>query len=77
MEGVEIDAKNHKVTVKGENADPNKVRERLREKSGRHVELISPKPHTNQQHKKQENPQVITIYIYIYILYRVSSGIVD
>ncbi|KAH6760917.1 Heavy metal transport/detoxification superfamily protein [Perilla frutescens var. hirtella] len=42
VEGVEID-ENHKVIVKGENANPFKVAKRLRKKIGKHVELL----HTN------------------------------
>ncbi|KAG8365855.1 hypothetical protein BUALT_Bualt17G0015300 [Buddleja alternifolia] len=53
VEGIEINAKNHKVTVKGKKADPIKVAERLRKKTGKHVELISPKP--KKEDKKEEN----------------------
>lgn len=42
VEVIEIDSKNHKVTVKGAKADPIKVVERVRKKSRKHVELISP-----------------------------------
>lgn len=58
MEGVEIDAKNHKVTVKGANADPIKVSERLRIKSGKHVELISPQKQDNKE--EETKPEVIS-----------------
>lgn len=52
VEVVEIDSKNHKVTVKGAKADPIKVVERVRKKSCKHVELISPVLSTD---KKEEN----------------------
>ncbi|PIN06325.1 Copper chaperone [Handroanthus impetiginosus] len=68
VEGIEIDAKNHKVTVKGERADPIKVAERLRKKSGKNVELISPKP--KKEEKKEEikpEPKVIEVVLKIYI----------
>ncbi|KAL8456388.1 hypothetical protein ACS0TY_034559 [Phlomoides rotata] len=55
VEGVEIDGKNNKVSVKGKMADPIKVTERLRKKiSGKHVELISPKPPSKEEKKLEE-----------------------
>ncbi|KAK1363279.1 Palmitoyl-acyl carrier protein thioesterase [Heracleum sosnowskyi] len=44
VEHVETDCKSHKVTVKGEKADPVKVVERVQRKSHRQVELLSPIP---------------------------------
>ncbi|XP_057787611.1 heavy metal-associated isoprenylated plant protein 8-like [Salvia miltiorrhiza] len=70
VEGVEIDVKNNKVTVKGEKADPIKVSERLKKKSGKHVELISPIPRKQDQNKHPKKPQadlfdvVLKIYIH-------------
>ncbi|CAK9144342.1 unnamed protein product [Ilex paraguariensis] len=66
VEVIEIDAKNHKVTVKGKKADPIKVTERLRKKSGKHVELISPIPPKDKEEKKDEKKKYC-IYIYIYM----------
>lgn len=56
VEGVQIDAKNQKVIVKGKKADPIKVAERLRKKSGKHVELIDPKP--MKEEKEVKKPEV-------------------
>lgn len=42
VEGIEIDAKNHKVNVKGKKADPVKVADRVRKKSGKNVKLFLP-----------------------------------
>lgn len=77
VDGVEIDAKNHKVTVKGEKADPIKVTERLRKKSGKHVELISPKPE-KQEKKEEEKPEVNSIFFFlIFHIYYCASLKID
>lgn len=57
VEEIQIDAKNHKVTVKGKKADPTKVAERLRKKSGKHVNLISPIP-PKEEKKEEKKPEV-------------------
>ncbi|KAK9144790.1 hypothetical protein Sjap_004693 [Stephania japonica] len=44
VEDVETDCKAHKVIVKGKQADPLKVLERVEKKSHRQVELLSPIP---------------------------------
>lgn len=54
VEGVEIDANNQKVIIKGEKADPIKVAERLRKRSGKHVELVHPQPVKAEEKKKVE-----------------------
>lgn len=54
VEGVEIDAVNQKVIVKGEKADPIKVAERLRKRSGKHVEVVHPQPAQAEEKKKVE-----------------------
>lgn len=65
VEGVEIDGKNNKVSVKGKMADPIKVRERLRKKiKGKHVELISPNPQKQDKEEKKKQPEV-RLYIII------------
>ncbi|KAL3818711.1 hypothetical protein ACJIZ3_004616 [Penstemon smallii] len=56
VEEIEIDEKNHKVIVKGKNVDPVKVAERLRKRSGKHVELISPKPNKEEKKEEEEKP---------------------
>ncbi|KAK1370709.1 Heavy metal-associated isoprenylated plant protein 7 [Heracleum sosnowskyi] len=66
VEVIEIDSKNHKVTVKGEKADPIKVVERVRKKSRKHVELISPgllSKDTQEEIKevKKEEPKLVEI----------------
>ncbi|KAL2547227.1 Heavy metal transport/detoxification superfamily protein [Forsythia ovata] len=69
VEEIEIDAKNHKVIVKGKKADPIKVAERLRKKSGKHVNLISPIPPKEEpkEEKKPEPPMVIEVVLKIYL----------
>ncbi|KAL0421588.1 UNVERIFIED_CONTAM: Heavy metal-associated isoprenylated plant protein 7 [Sesamum latifolium] len=68
VEGIEIDDKNHKVIVKGKRADPIKVSERLRKKTGKHVELISPKPIIEEiKEEKKPEPQVIEVVLKIYL----------
>ncbi|KAI9079464.1 hypothetical protein K1719_038546 [Acacia pycnantha] len=56
VEEVMTDCKSHKVVVKGEKADPQKVLERVQRKSHRQVELISPipKPPTEEEKKTEE-----------------------
>ncbi|KAK9109185.1 hypothetical protein Sjap_017245 [Stephania japonica] len=55
VEDVEADCKAHKVIVKGKQADPLKVLERVRKKSHRQVELLSqiPKPPSLKKRRKQ------------------------
>ncbi|KAA8528946.1 hypothetical protein F0562_033566 [Nyssa sinensis] len=70
VEEIEIDVKNHKVTVKGKNADPTKVAERLRKKIHKHVELISPIPKAKKEEKKEakkEEPKVVEVLLKIYM----------
>lgn len=57
VEEVSADSKSSKVVVKGKAADPIKVWERLQKKSGRKVELISPKPKPKppEENKVEEN----------------------
>ncbi|KAK6160430.1 hypothetical protein DH2020_003811 [Rehmannia glutinosa] len=57
VEGIEIDANNNKVTVKGKKADPIKVAERVRKKTGKHVKLISPKP-KKEEVKEEKKPEL-------------------
>ncbi|KAK9137632.1 hypothetical protein Sjap_008226 [Stephania japonica] len=56
VEDVETDCKAHKVIVKGKQADPLKVLERVQKKSHRQVELLSPipKPPSPEEEKKAE-----------------------
>ncbi|KAK4362765.1 hypothetical protein RND71_018006 [Anisodus tanguticus] len=83
FEGVEdvlTDCKTHKVVVKGENADPLKVLERVQKKSHRQVELLSPipKPPVKEPKKpeekevvkpeeKKEQPQVIIVVLKVHM----------
>ncbi|KAL4305278.1 hypothetical protein HN51_039283 [Arachis hypogaea] len=59
VEEVSADSKGSKVVVKGKEADPMKVVERLQKKSGKKVEFISPlpKPQQEEQGKKEEPPK--------------------
>lgn len=54
VEEVTADSRTSKVVVKGKEADPIKVCERLQKKSGKKVELISPLPKPPEEEKKQE-----------------------
>ncbi|XP_076948233.1 heavy metal-associated isoprenylated plant protein 7-like [Bidens hawaiensis] len=84
LEGVEdviTDCKTHKVTVKGEKADPSKVFERLEKKCHRKVELLSPVPTPATEEpkkpeqeetpkpevKKDEPPPVVTVVLKVHM----------
>ncbi|KAM3328426.1 heavy metal-associated isoprenylated plant protein 8 [Capsicum galapagoense] len=72
VEEVEIDEKNHKVMVKGKKVDPLKVAKRLRKKSGKYVELISPIPlmKKEEEEEKKETKQehkVIEVILRLYL----------
>ncbi|KAK3035862.1 hypothetical protein RJ639_032999 [Escallonia herrerae] len=54
VEEVVTDTNEHKVTVKGKKADPTKVAQRLRNKTGKHVDLISPVPSKDKKEEKKE-----------------------
>ncbi|KAK7245830.1 hypothetical protein RIF29_40682 [Crotalaria pallida] len=53
VEEVTADSKASKVVVKGKEADPIKVWERLQKKSGKKVELISPLPKPPEEKKEE------------------------
>lgn len=55
MENVITDSRAGKVVVKGKEADPLKVCERLQKKSGRKVELISPLPKPAEEQPPKED----------------------
>ncbi|XP_060185256.1 heavy metal-associated isoprenylated plant protein 7-like isoform X2 [Lycium barbarum] len=57
VEEVTADSKASKVVVKGKNADPLKVCERIQKKSGRKVQLISPLPKPPEENKKDEKKE--------------------
>lgn len=57
VEDIKVNAKDHKVIVKGKNADPLKVVERVRKKCNKHVELISPKPKPSDKDAKAKAKQ--------------------
>ncbi|XP_027931615.1 heavy metal-associated isoprenylated plant protein 7-like [Vigna unguiculata] len=74
VEEVTADSKASKVVVKGKEADPIKVCERLQKKSGKKVELISPLPkppdekkeevkEPQPEKKKEEPPPVVTVVL--------------
>ncbi|XP_042053418.1 heavy metal-associated isoprenylated plant protein 8-like [Salvia splendens] len=67
VDGVEIDAKNQKVIIKGEKADPIKLSQRLRKKTGKHVELIHPKlpKQDKEKEKTKEPPETIEVVLKI------------
>ncbi|XP_050207900.1 heavy metal-associated isoprenylated plant protein 8 [Mercurialis annua] len=75
FEGVEeivIENANHKVIVKGKNVDPMKVLVRLQKKYSRNVELISPKPKTEdvkekKVEQKKEEPKMKIIVLKMYM----------
>lgn len=61
VEEVTAEYKTSKVVVKGKDADPVKVCQRIQKKSGRKVEIISPlpkpPPHQNEQQQSKEEPK--------------------
>ncbi|KAJ4961909.1 hypothetical protein NE237_021819 [Protea cynaroides] len=77
VEDVQTDCKTHTVIVKGKNADPLKVLDRVQRKSHRQVELLSPIPkppaegakkaEDNKENvkpeEKKEEPQVIIVVL--------------
>ncbi|GAA0163595.1 hypothetical protein LIER_39626 [Lithospermum erythrorhizon] len=70
VEGVEIDAKQHNVIVRGQKADPIKVTERLRKKTGKHVQLIYPTPKMDYTKEKKKEPvklKVIEVVLKVYL----------
>ncbi|KAH7867182.1 hypothetical protein Vadar_030108 [Vaccinium darrowii] len=83
VEDVQTDCKTHKVVVKGKNADPVKVLERIQRKSHRQVELLSPIPppeaagaedpkkieekEVAKAEEKKEEAQVITVVIQVHM----------
>ncbi|KAJ0793823.1 putative heavy metal-associated isoprenylated plant protein/8/17/18/19 [Helianthus annuus] len=59
VEEIEPNTKDNRVTVKGKAADAVKVAERVRRKTGKHVEIISPVQKKQQPEKKPEKkPEV-------------------
>ncbi|XP_058194384.1 heavy metal-associated isoprenylated plant protein 8-like [Rhododendron vialii] len=70
VEQIEIDLKNHKVTVKGKDVDPENVVERLRKKSNKHISLISPilegRKEEGKEEKKEES-NVVEAVLKIYM----------
>ncbi|KAF3785463.1 Heavy metal-associated isoprenylated plant protein 26 [Nymphaea thermarum] len=87
VEEVYADSKSHRVTVKGKDADPVKVCERIQKKSGKKVEIISPLPKPPEEEKKEEEQPkqeeekkeevsvhvyLCSVYIYIYRIRHIS-----
>ncbi|XP_076917142.1 heavy metal-associated isoprenylated plant protein 8-like [Bidens hawaiensis] len=66
VEEVEINAKDHRVTVKGKSADPVRVAERVKRKTGKHVDIIFPVQKKQQPEKKQEKKPEYTLKMYIH-----------
>ncbi|KAI3789211.1 hypothetical protein L2E82_02001 [Cichorium intybus] len=70
VEEVESNTNDHQVIVKGKTADPIRVAERVRQKSGKHVVLISPIPKKQQEkkaEKKPEPPKVVETVLKIHL----------
>ncbi|KAI3515855.1 hypothetical protein L1887_14760 [Cichorium endivia] len=70
VEEVEPNTNDHRVIVKGKTADPIRVAERVRQKSGKHVDLISPIPKKQQEkkaEKKPEQPKVVETVLKIHL----------
>ncbi|PWA34472.1 Heavy metal-associated domain, HMA [Artemisia annua] len=60
FEGVEVvepNTKDNRVVVKGKNCDPVRIAERVRRKSGKHVEIISPVQKKQQEKKQEKKPE--------------------
>ncbi|GJW01398.1 putative reverse transcriptase domain-containing protein [Tanacetum coccineum] len=71
VEVVEPNTKDNRVTVKEKNCEPVKIEERVKRKSGKHVEIISPvhKKHQKNkpQEKKPEAPKVTEMVLKIHL----------
>ncbi|KAM7468786.1 hypothetical protein LguiB_016348 [Lonicera macranthoides] len=72
VEVIETDNSNNKVTVKGKKANPTKVAERLRKKTGKHVDLISPLPPKDmktdkKKEGKKKEPKVVEVVLKVYL----------
>ncbi|KAK1271314.1 hypothetical protein QJS04_geneDACA012572 [Acorus gramineus] len=80
VEDVKTDCKTHKVVVKGKDADPLKVVERVQKKSGRKVELLTPLPKPKPEEpkkveeekkpkpeEKKEEPPVILVVLKVHM----------
>ncbi|KAL8258406.1 hypothetical protein R6Q59_030447 [Mikania micrantha] len=71
VEEIETDTKDHRVTVKGKSADPVRVAERVRQKSGKYVDIISPvqkkQPEKKQPEKKPEAPKVTEVVLKMHL----------
>lgn len=59
VEEVEPNTVTNRVTVKGKSADPMRVAERVRRKTGKHVDLISPIAKKQPEKKAEKKPEVI------------------
>nr|XP_027185944.1 heavy metal-associated isoprenylated plant protein 8 [Cicer arietinum] len=68
---IKIDRENQKIYLKGDIKDPSKVLERLQKKYSKSVELISPKPKSDNKQKKEsekkEQTKLKTIVLKMYI----------
>ncbi|KAJ0624545.1 putative heavy metal-associated domain, HMA, heavy metal-associated domain superfamily [Helianthus annuus] len=67
VEEIELNTKDDRVTVKGKAADAVKVAERVRRKTGRHVEIISPVQKKQQPEKKPEVPKVTEVVLKMHL----------
>nr|GEV76863.1 heavy metal-associated isoprenylated plant protein 8-like [Tanacetum cinerariifolium] len=66
VELVEPNTKDNRVTMKEKNYDPVKIAERVKRKSGKHVEIISPVQKKHQE-KKPEAPKVTETVLKIHL----------
>ncbi|CAI9093193.1 OLC1v1028632C1 [Oldenlandia corymbosa var. corymbosa] len=72
VQTVEVDSEKNRVNVKaGEKTDPTKIAKRVRKKTGKHVELISPKinPNEKKEVKKEEKkePKIVEVVLKTYL----------
>ncbi|XP_058192787.1 heavy metal-associated isoprenylated plant protein 7-like [Rhododendron vialii] len=66
VEQIETDMKTHRVIVKGKNADPRKVVDRLRKKTEKHIHLISPTLKVEEKkEQKKEEPKIFEVVMKI------------
>ncbi|KAK1415870.1 hypothetical protein QVD17_31658 [Tagetes erecta] len=58
VEEIQPNTKDHRVTVKGKSADAVRVAERVRRKTGKHVDIISPVQKKQPEKKPEKKPEV-------------------
>lgn len=61
VEEIQPNMKDHRVTVKGKSADAVRFADRVRRKTGKHVDIISPVQKKQPEKKTEKKPEVISL----------------